>query len=304
MEERIRNICTGEHGKGDVVEPNKLEFSLLFYLVTRERIFSLVHRSLIRNYGLGYLVDTHIDNFSRRWAPFIECEKTDAVSFRAENSSQVTVCNSYAWVQLAVRLFSEKLGVQKTASFIADLYQSVSPIDQGAYKIIMFDNLNAIYSPKIQSNRDWCKKMITTVYEELVTYCAQDPDYWLQRAKGIYYLSEREDELRIAIEYCKKSIVERAVKTGINSKLTKANLLGKLCMVTDYSRDDDISDAIYAYADAIQNRDSNSVYIDRLLKKNREGFGYMQKVCEQASKRISLLPKKEDINLIQHYIDN
>ncbi|VFS56737.1 Uncharacterised protein [Leminorella grimontii] len=75
-------------------------------------------------------------------------------------------------------------------------------------------------------------------------------------------------------------------------------------MVTDYSRDDDISDAIYAYADAIQNRDSNSVYIDRLLKKNREGFGYMQKVCEQASKRISLLPKKEDINLIQHYIDN
>ncbi len=304
LEERIRNICTGEHGKGDVVEPNKLEFSLLFYLVTRERIFSLVHRSLIRNYGLGYLVDTHIDNFSRRWAPFIECEKTDAVSFRAENSSQVTVCNSYAWVQLAVRLFSEKLGVQKTASFIADLYQSVSPIDQGAYKIIMFDNLNAIYSPKIQSNRDWCKKMITTVYEELVTYCAQDPDYWLQRAKGIYYLSEREDELRIAIEYCKKSIVERAVKTGINSKLTKANLLGKLCMVTDYSRDDDISDAIYAYADAIQNRDSNSVYIDRLLKKNREGFGYMQKVCEQASKRISLLPKKEDINLIQHYIDN
>ncbi|EMH1201038.1 SIR2 family protein [Serratia marcescens] len=304
LEERVVNVCSEGRGNENIIEPNKLEFSLLFYLVTRERIFSLVHRSLIRNYGLGYLVDTHIDNFAKKWAPFIECEKTDFVSSRAEHSSQVTVCNSYAWVQFAVRLFSDKLGVQKTASFIAELYQCVCSVDSGAHKIIMFDNLNAIYSSKMQTNRDWCKTMITTVYEELVTYCAQDPDYWLQRAKGIYYLSDREDELRIAIEYCKKSIVERSVKTGINSKLTKANLLGKLCMITDYIRDEDVSDAIQAYADAISDRDSNSSYIDGLLKKNREGFGYMKKVCEQAGKRITLLPKKENVNLIQHYINN
>lgn len=304
LEGRVRAICSEGNKGEDVAEPNKLEFSLLFYLVTRERIFSLVHRSLIRTYGLGYLVDTHIENFAKKWAPFLECEKTDAVSSRAENSSHVTVCNSYAWVQLAVRLFSERLGVTKTASFIADLYQSVCQIDPGAYKLIMFDNLNAIYSPKIKNNRDWCKKMITAVYDKLVTYCAQDPDYWLQRAKGIYYLSDKEDELRIAIEYCKKSIVEKSVKTGINSKLTKANLLGKLCTVTDFTHDDDISEAIYAYADAIQNRSNNNAYIDGLLKKNREGFGYMKKVCEQASLRISLLPKRADVQLIQQYIEH
>ncbi|MFW5404076.1 SIR2 family protein [Pectobacterium carotovorum] len=304
LEDRIISICSEGERNEDSTEPNKLEFSLLFYLASREKIFSLVHRTLIRNYGLGYLVDTHIDNFSKKWAPFIECEKADIISSRAENSARVTVCNSYAWIQFAVRIFSEKLGVKKTASYIAELYQCVYAIDKGAYKTIMFDNLNAIYSPKMQTNRDWCKTMITTVYEELATYCAQDPDYWLQRAKGIYYLSDREDEIRIAIEYCEKSIVERSAKTGINSKLTKANLLGKLCMITDYVYDADISYAIQTYADAINDRDSNSSYIDSLLKKNKDGFGYMKKTCEQASGKIALLPKISDIKLIQHYINN
>lgn len=304
LEDRIVSICTEEKENENITQSSKLEFSLLFYLVSREKIFSLVHRDLIRSYGLGYLLNTHLGNFAKKWAPFIEYEKTDIISSRAEKSAYVTVCNSYAWIQLAVSIFSEKLGVKRTASFIAELYQCVSLIDQGAHKIIMFDNLNAIYSPKMQTNRDWCKKMITSVYEELVTYCAQDPDYWLQRAKGIYYLSDREDEVRIAIEYCKKSIVERSIKTGINSKLTKANLLGKLCMITDYTNEEDISEAIQAYADAINDRDSNSSYIDGLLKKNRDGFGYMKKVCEKAREKISLLPKKADINLIQHYINN
>lgn len=304
LEDRIISICNERNGDENVTGSSKLEFSLLFYLVSREKIFSLVHRDLIRSYGLGYLLNTHLGHFAKKWAPFIEYEKTDVISARAEKSGYVTVCNSYAWIQLAVSIFSEKLGVKRTASFIAELYQCVSSIDLGAHKIIMFDNLNAIYSPTMQTNRDWCKKMITSVYEELVIYCAQDPDYWLQRAKGIYYLSDREDEVRIAIEYCKKSIVERSIKTRINSKLTKANLLGKLCMITDYINEEDISDAIQAYADAINDRDSNSSYIDGLLKKNRDGFGYMKKVCEEASKKIALLPKKADIGLIQHYINN
>ncbi|HEM8800268.1 TPA: SIR2 family protein [Klebsiella michiganensis] len=304
LEDRIISICSEGSAGQNITEPSKLDFSILFYLVSREKIFSFVHRDLIRNYGLAYLLNTHLDKFSKKWAPFIEYEKTDTISSRAEKSAYVTVCNSYAWIQLAVSIFSEKLGVKKTASYIAELYQCVSSIDQGAYKIIMFDNLNAIYSPKMQTNRDWCKKMITSVYEELVTYCAQDPDYWLQRAKGIYYLSDKEDEIRIAIEYCKKSIVERSIKTGINSKLTKANLLGKLCMITNYIYDEDISEAIQAYADAINDRDSNSLYIDGLLKKNRAGFGYMKKVCEKAAEKMALLPKKADINLIQHYINN
>lgn len=304
LEDRIISICNEGNGGEYINGSSKLEFSLLFYLVSREKIFSLVHRELIRSYGLGYLLNTHLDNFAKKWAPFIEYEKTDVISARAEKSGYVTVCNSYAWIQLAVSIFSEKLGVKKTASLIAELYQCVYSIDQGAHKIIMFDNLNAIYSPTMQTNRDWCKKMITSVYEELVTYCAQDPDYWLQRAKGIYYLSDREDEVRIAIEYCKKSIVERSTKTRINSKLTKANLLGKLCMITNYVNEEDISDAIQAYADAINDRDSNSSYINGLLKKNRDGFGYMKKVCEEAGKKMSLLPKKADIVLIQHYINN
>lgn len=303
LDERIKMICSDGKDNTKVRLPHKLEFSLLFYLAVRQRIFSFVHRTLAKNYGFAYLAETNIADFSKRWAPFVESEEADPVSRRAENSSMVLVCNSYAWTQLAVRRFSEKLGVVETASFIADLFTSVRTVDKEAYKLTLFDSLNAVYSPKKLNEKDWGAKVISTVYEKLAPYCAQDPDYWLQRAKSVYYHSNDEKALRIAIEYCEKGIVEKAAKTGINAKLTKANLLGKLCAVTEFLRDDDLANAITAYADAIVHRDVNSAYIDELLRKNRQGLGYMNKVCEQAGTRAALLSKKQEIRSIQEYVE-
>lgn len=56
-------------------------------------------------------------------------------------------------------------------------------------------------------------------------------------------------------------------------------------MITNYINEEDVSDAIQAYADAINDRDSNSSYIDGLLKKNRYGFGYMKKSVKKQARR-------------------
>ena len=84
-----------------------------------------------------------------------------------------------------------------------------------------------------------------------------DPNYWLQRAKSIYYLSADENELRVAIAYCEKGIIERNAKTSVNANLTKANLLGKLCKVTNYREEEDIARAISSYAKAISQQPDN-----------------------------------------------
>ncbi|MDD2728085.1 hypothetical protein [Malikia sp.] len=301
LDERIELICDEGRRNGKPPEPSKLEFSLLFYLAVRQRIYSFVHRTLAKKYGFDYLADTHIFEFARKWSPFIEIEETDSVSRRAENSSSVLICNSYAWTQLAIRRLSDRLGLEQTATYIVDLYVSVRDIDPEAFQLTLFDNLNSVYSTKKLNEKDWGAGVIIAVHEKLARYCAQDPDYWLQRAKGVYYISNDENMIRIAIEYCEKGIVEKTEKTSVNAKLTKANLLGKLCSVTKFRSDEDISKAIDAYVEAIGRRNDNPAYIDELLRKSRHGKGYMHSICKAASTRVALLPKRHDIRAIEEY---
>lgn len=301
LDERIDLICDEGQRNGKLPVPSKLEFSLLFYLAVRQQIYSFVHRTLTKKYGLAHLADTHSLEFSRKWSPFIEFEMTDSVSRRAENSSSVLICNSYAWTQLAVRRLSDRLGLAQAAAYIVDLYISIKDVDTEAFQLILFDNLNSVYSTKKLNEKDWGARVINTVYEKLAPYCAQDPDYWLQRAKGVYYVSNDESAIRIAIEYCEKGIFEKTEKTSVNAKLTKANLLGKLCNVTNFRSDEDLSKAIDAYVEAIGRRDENPTYIDELLRKNRRGTGYMHNVCQAASTRAALLPKRHDIRTIEGY---
>lgn len=301
LDERIELICDEGRRNGKPLEPSKLEFSLLFYLAVRQRMYSFVHRTLAKKYGFDYLADTHIFEFARKWSPFIEIEDTDSVSRRAENSSSVLICNSYAWTQLAIRRLSDRLGLEQTATYIVDLYVSVRDIDPEAFQLTLFDNLNSVYSTKKLNEKDWGAGVIIAVHEKLARYCAQDPDYWLQRAKGVYYISNDENMIRIAIEYCEKGIVEKTEKTSVNAKLTKANLLGKLCSITKFRSDEDISKAIDAYVEAIGRRNDNPAYIDELLRKSRHGKGYMYSICKIAFTRAALLPKRHDIRAIEEY---
>ncbi len=283
---------------------SKLEFAVLFYLAIRQRIFSKTYRAISKDYGLNYISDSHLGGFAKQWAPFLEFEEADSISRREENSHWVLICNSYAWIQYAIRNISESIGVEESASTIVDLFSSAKKIDGEAFQLILFDNLNSIYEQNVVHKADWRNKVIKLVYEKLASVISQEPDYWLQRAKSVYYISNDEVELRAAVEFCEKGIVEHDRKVSINAKLTKANLLGKLCQITNFVNDEDLMKAISTYAEALASRDENPRYIDGLLKKNRYGKGYIRGVCMAAQSRLALLPMRHDLNFVEAYLAN
>jgi hypothetical protein len=107
-------------------------------------------------------------------------------------------------------------------------------------------------NPKVSKEADWQAQIIKFVFDKSRDVLTDDPNYWLQRAKSIYYLSTVEDELRVAIAYCEKGILERNAKTSVYATLTKANFLGKLCKMTAYRNEEDIARAIPLLCESYQ----------------------------------------------------
>lgn len=277
----------------------KLEFSVLFYLGTRQRIYSRYFRELAQAAGLGHLANSHFSDFAKQWEPFVELEDADPSSMRSERSVKVIVANANAWIHYSIGRLSLKLGASETASQIVQTFATMNQVEDKAFELLLFDNLNAIFAEELTDLR---ASVIREVYERLAPLLAGAPDYWLQRAKGFYYLSNDVQDLLVAVEFCEKSIVQRAAKTSTNAKLTKANLLGKICKVKKNADDSDIVRAIEAYVEAIRSRSENPLYIDELLRKSKTGKGYMSLVCRMGLKRVGLLPHKYEIDLIQSYI--
>lgn len=277
----------------------KLEFSTLFYLGTRQRIYSRYFGELAAAYGLSHLSVNHFLDFSRRWEPFIELDDADPSSKRAERSIQVIVTNANAWVHYSIRKLALKLGSIETANQIVRTFETMNKVEEKAFELLLFDNLNEIFSEGLSDLR---VSVIREVYERLATVLASEADYWLQRAKSLYYLSNDVDDLRVAVEYCEKSIVKKGTRTSTNAKLTKANLLGKICKIKRHVDDSDFVDAIKAYVEAIESRAENPLYIDELLRKSKTGKSYMSLVCRLARKRATLLPHRHEIELVQAYV--
>ena len=188
----------------------KLDFSVLFYLGARQRIYSRYFRELAAASNLDHLSDSYFSDFARRWEPFVELEEADDSSRRSERSLNVIVANASAWVHYAIRQLSLKLGAEETAAQIVHTFAVMNKVEDKAFELLLFDNLNSIFSERLSVSRS---SVILGVYERLASHLSRNADYWLQRAKGLYYLSNHEDDLVVAVEYCEKSIVQRSAKT-------------------------------------------------------------------------------------------
>ncbi|HSI48846.1 MAG TPA: SIR2 family protein [Ideonella sp.] len=296
---RLTQNISRLHEKWSISEVGKLEFSVLFYLGTRQRIYSRYFREFATDAGLSHISSTHFADFAQQWEPFIELEDSDPSSRRAERSMQVMVANASAWIHYSIQKLSLRLGAKEAASQIVRTFEVMNKIEDKAFELLLFDNLNAIYAEGLSDLR---ASVIREVYERLAPLLSGDPDYWLQRAKSFYYLSNQIHDLIVGVEYCEKSIVKKGAKTSTNAKLTKSNLLGKICKLKRNVEDSDIISAVGAYVEAIESRADNPLYIDELLRKSKTGKSYMSLVCRLASRRATLLPHKHEIELIQSYI--
>jgi len=286
-----------------LTQAGKLHFMGIYYLAVRHRMYSRAVRALAKSQNSAYLSDTLAEEIARVWQPFVEIEDTDPSSKKAENSDTALVSNSFAWLCLAIRSLSEKAGANESAALIAELFSAMNAVDSGAFDLILYDNLNAVYEVSDRNRSDWRGAVIRKVYENLAVTLSAAPDYWLQRAKAIYYISNVPDELRVAAAYCEKGIVERAVKkTWANAKLTKANILGKLCSITQYKNDEDLFAALEAYRAAIEDSHLNQTYIDELLAKSKNGRHYMSKLAAAAKGRAAFLDVRDTILELDRYL--
>lgn len=296
---KLDTLCA----KWKVSESSKLTFMVLYYLTVRHHMPSKSIRALAKVQKQNYMGDVLLENTPTEWQPLIELEASDFSSRISENSETQLVSNSFAWLRQIVRTISEKLGADQSASLIAGLYSAIKDIDTNAFELVLYDNLNSVYEPN-HGIHDWRRVVIRQVYEHLGSSLADSPNYWLQRAKAIYYISNDPDELRVAAAFCEKGIIERASeKTWSNAQLTRANIYGKLCSVTMYEKDEDIITAVRAYSDVISKSYLNPVYIEELLRKSKNGEHYMSKLCKEAETRLSLLAIRDSVRTLQAYMN-
>lgn len=280
----------------------RLQFMALYYLAVRQRMYSKTLRVLAKAEGAQYMAPALLESMARDWLPFVEAEEPDSSSRVAENSGEMVASNSFAWLRVLLTKISEKAGHKASAQMISDLYLAVHDVDSDPFDLILYDNLNSIYETRASNQTDWSGALIRQVYEGVASKLAQDPDYWLQRAKAVYYISNDAADLRIAAAYCEKGLKERHHKSWSNAQLTRANILGKACLLEGYSVDENISQALRAYVDVIEDAHLNPAYIDELLKKSKGGRHYMSKLCDAAAKRVSMLKERDAVGVLLRYL--
>lgn len=285
IEDRVQYICS--------TRISQHEFSLIYFLAARQRIFSLHYRVILRADGNNLTHEECIENFIKVWTPFIEKTEADSVSSRATHSMSELTSNSQAWIYFALQLITLKIGYEETANKIVNTVAALKPIDNEYHELIMFDTLNAVFPSNARS-------LISKIYEKLAPLLSGEPDYWLQRAKSIYHnhLNNSEEDILVAIDYANKAIKESERRVTINARLTRANLYGLLCQVDEYKTESHILKAINMYSEAFDDYHKNSLYLDSMIERNKTD-GYLKKLISQ----IDIMGKSLDFLSVKAKID-
>ena len=261
------------------------EFSLLYILAARQKIYSLNYRAIIKAGGYSETTDDLVHTFASQWQPFAEITHTDRLTGAAVSSNFALISNSQAWMHFAIRHIVNNIGVEISSTKIVELVTILKIKDASYYELIMFDVLNAVFSGDSKEGVS-SRKLIGAIYQKLAPLQGGEPNYWLQRAKSIYHghtLNSAQDVL-IAIEYAGKAISENENKVSINSRLTRANLYGLLCKIDGYRIEEHNLSAIDMYVQVLRAYSDNEQYVSEMIARSNNGKGYLRDLVEAADK--------------------
>lgn len=285
---------------------SKSEFSLLYMLAARQKVYSLNYRAILKAEGFSETTDELIQTFAAQWEPFVEVTHTDRLTGGSVSSNFVLVSNSQAWMHFAIRLIVNNIGIEEASSKIVHAVSVLKGKDDGYYELIMFDVLNAVFSSKSGAGIS-SRKLIGAIYQKLAHLLGSEPNYWLQRAKSIYHShgSNSIEDIHIAIEYAGKAISETQNKVTVNGWLTRANLYGLLCKVDGYSSEAYIIKAIEMYSKVLQAYSENEHYVGDMIAKSNDGKGYLRDLIEaadKADKSAAFLNARDDLKYLNGLI--
>lgn len=236
---------------------------LLILLATDSKVYSV----MMNIFGIKRAV---VNQFLDELSPFVEFGASRDIEFH-QHSGYKLILNSPAWIFLILGKVYENNGANKIVSQVSRIVGGLKGKAEfkSIYgKIIGFDNLNQIF----YSRHKGVGNLIFEIYSNIEEHLFKDPHYWLQRAKSTLYL-KRKDKVMLsqAIDFAKKSHYDTEnIKLKINSTTTIALLYGRLSNEQQFLDEKTLSDAIYWYYDAIQDKGVNRRYIDSIMGRDRD----------------------------------
>lgn len=282
------------------------ELKLIIWMLVKNKIYSEEITAL----GLSKYFRNTIDRF----LPMIQEENRKPGEI-AKHSGAKVICNGklgllqvinnyiYPSEDSAMARKMAKEHRNKACRAIFEILLNFSKIDPNNVKeFLQFDKLNDIFSRRYSKSsimklsnksdriQNGAGSFIHNVYEDndIKQLKADDPNYWLQRAKSIYITSryskkdsfKLENELKNAIQWAKKAERDSKIKaeygekkyyrTESNAIMQIAMLYGKLAKLQDY-KDKAVNNSTIDYYYKMFS-DSNNIGATKTFLKNSRGY--------------------------------
>lgn len=227
----------------------------------------------------------------------IEIDYTDSIeSFQHAGFKTIVNSKDYLFRVLGSYVDVGNKNVKKVAAYIYDIVSKLLS-DKRFYEytknLTLFDNLNQIF----WKNDGGVMNLIFTIYENLEPILYTDNQYWIQRAKSILYLKQRnEKELLKALTYAQKPYYDSTDYSNqqLMSSFLISMIYGRLANLTEYKNTSYLTESIEWYYKALQEYSYNRNYIMDFLHKakkdkNRNDF---YSLCSHTLRNASALNKK------------
>ncbi|MFC1239749.1 SIR2 family protein [Treponema vincentii] len=241
----------------------------------------------------------YLKQLEEKYSPAIEIYRSFDTEV-AMHSGIKLVANSKYWIiDILAKICrkNQEIVIGSLIKIISQLYFTNDSF-YCARQVLLFDNFNAIFVLFDTG----VLHIPYSVYEKVEVILKDEPDYWLQRAKGILRLSSRTDELKVAYEYAYKAFIDFETKEKYSEKavLTLAMIAGKICKLNKYVDDIWIENAIDQYYEALIS-EKNINYNENLIAKakqdrlNNDLYCFARYLFENTSKYLSRKDKVDEI---------
>lgn len=210
----------------------------------------------------------YLKRLEEKYAPAIEIYRSFDTEVSMHSGIKLVANSKYWIIDILAKICgkNQEIIIGAMTRIISKLYFTNDSF-YCARQVLLFDNFNAIFSLFDTG----VLHIPYSVYEKVEITLKDEPDYWLQRAKGILRLSSKTDELKIAYEYAYKAFIDFETKEKYSEKavLTLAMIAGKICKLNKYVDDIWIENAIDQYYEALIS-EKNVNYNENLIAKAKK----------------------------------
>ena len=246
--------------------------------------FDKVYSSVLRYININ---KETVDQCCNKLNGAIEIEYLKSAIDLKMHSSYKIITNSKNMLFALLGNFLDIQKRQKNSTIISEcFYDIIKAINNDenvlfSYKsLILFDNLNQIFYRRDPG----VVNLIFEVYAKLQDLLYEESHYWVQRAKSILYLKDREvPMLRQAMDYIKKAYYDSApdaYRLQSQSALTAAIIQGRIANETAFKNPADVIESVNWYYTALNQVNNEDRFTEQVIHKGqRSKSSDLYKLC-------------------------